>query len=80
MSNSTTAYIFPNKPYMGGCQNYGPFLDPYYNTAPNISGTPKGTIILTTTHILLSDFGEQYRFRPSNAGGFGFEVRWVYMI
>ena len=27
--------------YMGGCQNYGSFLDPYYNTAPNISGTPK---------------------------------------
>ena len=22
--------------YMGGCQNYGPFVDPYYNTAPNI--------------------------------------------
>ena len=22
--------------YMGGCQNYGPFLDAYYNTAPNI--------------------------------------------
>ena len=21
---------------MRGCQNYGPFLDPYYNTAPNI--------------------------------------------
>ena len=21
---------------MGGCQNYGPFLDPYNNTAPNI--------------------------------------------
>ena len=21
---------------MGGCQNYGPFLAPYYNTAPNI--------------------------------------------
>ena len=20
----------------GGCQNYGPFLGPYYNTAPNI--------------------------------------------
>ena len=20
---------------MGGCQNYGPFLDPYYSTAPN---------------------------------------------
>ena len=22
--------------HMGGCQNYGPFLGPYYNTAPNI--------------------------------------------
>ena len=22
--------------YMGGCQNYGPFLGPHYNTAPNI--------------------------------------------
>ena len=22
--------------YVGGCQNYGPFLDPHYNTAPNI--------------------------------------------
>ena len=21
---------------MGGCQNYGPFLGPYYNTAPSI--------------------------------------------
>ena len=38
--------------YMGGCQNYGPFLGPYYNTAPDISGTQKGTIILTTTHML----------------------------
>ena len=27
---------------MGSCQNYGPFLDPYYNTAPNIYlGYPK---------------------------------------
>ena len=26
---------------MGGCQKYGPFLDPYYNTAPNILGTQK---------------------------------------
>ena len=22
--------------HMGGCQNYGPFLGPYYNTAPII--------------------------------------------
>ena len=37
--------------FMGGCQNYDPFLDPYYNTAPNIQDTQKGTIILTTTHM-----------------------------
>ena len=37
--------------HMGGCQNYGPFLGPYYKTAPIISGTQKGTLILTTTHI-----------------------------
>ena len=28
-----------------------PFLDPYNNTAPNIEGTQKGTIIWTTTHM-----------------------------
>ena len=22
--------------HMGGCQNYGPVLDPYFHTAPNI--------------------------------------------
>ena len=27
--------IFGNS-HMGGCQNYGPFLGPYYNTAPII--------------------------------------------
>ena len=28
----------PNKhiTHVGGCQDYGPFLDPYYTTAPNI--------------------------------------------
>ena len=36
---------------MDGCQNQGPFLGPYYNTAPNIQGTQKGTLILTTTHM-----------------------------
>ena len=33
-------------------QDQGPFLGPYYNTAPIIQGTQKGTIILTITHIL----------------------------
>ena len=27
---------------MGGCQNYGPFVGPYHNTAPNIYGAQKG--------------------------------------
>ena len=27
--------------HMGGCKNYGPFFDPYYNTAPNIFRVPK---------------------------------------
>ena len=26
----------PSIYYMGGGQNYGPFLHPYYDTAPNI--------------------------------------------
>ena len=34
-----------------GCQNHGPFLDPYDNTAPNLQGTPKGIIILTAAHL-----------------------------
>ena len=31
-------------PYMGGCQNYGPFLGPYYTTGLNTGlnlGDPK---------------------------------------
>ena len=39
--------------YMGGCQNYGPFSDPYYTTAPNFRVPEKGTLILTTTHICI---------------------------
>ena len=37
-SHSTTAQKGIEKYFchMGGCQDYGPFLDPYYNTAPNI--------------------------------------------
>ena len=28
--------LYGAKCYVGGCQNYGPLLDPDYNTAPNI--------------------------------------------
>ena len=27
--------------YMGDCQNYGPFLGPYYNTGPNLGDSKK---------------------------------------
>ena len=28
-------FHYPHIISMGGCQNYGPVLDPYHNTAPN---------------------------------------------
>ena len=37
---------------MGGCQNYGPFLGTLNIRGRIIIGTQKGTIILTTTHIV----------------------------
>ena len=39
--------------YMGGCQNYGPFLGTLNIRCRIIIGTQKGTTILTTTHISL---------------------------
>ena len=38
---------------MGSCQYYGPFLGTLNNRCRIILGTQKGTIILTTTHILV---------------------------
>ena len=46
---------------LGGCRNVGPFLDPYDNTAPNIQGTQKGTLVLTTTHISLEESRSELR-------------------
>ena len=37
--------------YMGGCQNYGPFLGTLNIRCRIMIGTQKGTIILTTTHV-----------------------------
>ena len=49
----------------GGCRNYGPFLDSFCNTAPNISGTPKRDhnfdnhpYVLLLVSILLLLFGQ----------------------
>ena len=36
---------------MGGCQNYGPFWGILNIRCRIITGTQKGTIILTTTHV-----------------------------
>ena len=43
--------------YMGGCQNYGPFWGTLNDSCRIIIGTQKGTIMLTTTHILIGYFG-----------------------
>ena len=37
--------------HMGSCQNYGPFWGTLNNRCRIITGTQKGTIILTTTHM-----------------------------
>ena len=37
--------------HVGGCQNYGSFLGTLNNRCRITIGTPKGTIILTTTHV-----------------------------
>ena len=42
----------PYIPYMGGCQNYGPFLGALNIRCRIITGIQKGTIILTSTHIV----------------------------
>ena len=39
---------------MGGCQNYGPFLGSLIIRCRIIIGTKKGTIILTTTYMVLT--------------------------
>ena len=37
-NEAETGFMLPSVAvlHMGGCQNCGPVLDPYYNTAPNI--------------------------------------------
>ena len=74
---------------MGGCQNYGPFLGPYYNTAPNIVGCQKGTIILTTTlmnscifstqpwRIEANTFAQALRWVPLNGAVSAKQLQWL---
>ena len=40
--------------YMGGCQNYGPFLGTLNIRCRSIIGIQKGAIIFTTTHMSYS--------------------------
>ena len=37
--------------HVGGCQNYGPLLDPYQNTAPNIFRMPKKEGVVCLLHL-----------------------------
>ena len=46
------SFCCKTKEYTGGCQNYGPLLGPLNTRYRIILRTPKGTIILTTTHTL----------------------------
>ena len=43
---------------MGGCQNYGPFLGTLNIRFRTIIGIQKGTMILTTTHMVFLEFWE----------------------
>ena len=47
--------------YMGGCQNYGPFLGTLNIRCRIIIGIQRGTIILTTTHM---DLGQGSKPQP----------------
>ena len=78
----------PSTPHIGGCQNYGPILEPYYNTAPNICCTQNGTKILITAYILQAwgemelfeapaSFDSSSRFSASVHYGKGF---WIIML
>ena len=44
--------------YMGGCQNYGPFLNTLNIRCRIIVGIQKGTMILTTTRMMLQPNGD----------------------
>ena len=50
---------------MGGCQNYGPFLGTLNIRCRIIIGIQKGTIILTTTQMLVLEWS--CSGRPANA-------------
>ena len=43
----------PDAAFMGGCQNYGPFMGTLNNKCRVIIRTQKGTLILTSRHITL---------------------------
>ena len=67
---------------MGGCQNYGPFLGILNIRSQIIIGIQKGTISLTTTHMLRQHSRKQTSVgvprRP--AAGMGFRVYRVYAL
>ena len=60
---------------MGGCQNYSPFLGTLNIRGRIIIGTPKRTIILTTTHIYNHIIiSIQMLLRGGRTQGLGFRI------
>ena len=68
-------HAFPNEAgevcsQMGGCQKSGPFLGPYYITAPNILGYPKRDHNFDN-HPNYPATGQEHASAPHEAGGRG---------
>ena len=60
---------------MGGCQNYGSFLGTLNIRCRIILGIQKGTLILTTSHMLRGF--RACRSGASGCWGWGFRERWL---
>ena len=64
--------------YVGNCQNYGPFLGPYYNTGPNTGpdlGDPKREHIFDNSPCTNSKTMALLGFRVPNNHGFGLHLQ-----
>ena len=52
--------------YVGSCQNYGPFLAPYYNMAPNMGYPKRGHNFDNHAYLSLS-LSSHVPFRPETS-------------
>ena len=49
---------------MGGCQKYGPFLDPHYNTAPNVYPYMFNLEVVNGVRLLMIQASKVYQEGP----------------